>query len=145
MAQRRKWFWQVVRLILLAGLIWLATLPQMGSPVSRPVNAIVLMAIFVPTFYLAPLLSFREKLGFMGLMILASAALFFLGRSIGSYYLLFFIGSVCVTALSLGSNSTRLSFVESVQRVRRMLRHEPSPEEARLLAAIRADRKLGKV
>jgi len=143
MARRRKWFWHAGRLLLLAGFVWLFTLPQMHSPVSRPVDAVVLMAIFVPT-YLAPLLGLREKLGFIAVITLAGVALFLLDGSIGRHYLWFIGGSVCVTALSLGNNSTRLSFMESVRRVQRMLRHEPSPEEARLLAAIRADRKLSK-
>jgi hypothetical protein len=116
----------------------------MRPPVSRPVDAIVLLAIFAPTIYLAPLLSFREKLILMGLMALASVALFFLDRSIGSYYLSFITVSLSFTALSLKKNSTRLSLAESARYFRSMLRHEPSPEEARLLAAIRADRNLSK-
>jgi len=126
--------------------VWLGTLPQMHSPVRRPLDALVIFMILVSTAYLPPLLSFRQKLGFIVLVILGCVALLYIDKSIGQHYLGFIFFPVFFTAASLwqSQSPTRLSFIESVRYVRHMPRHEPSEAEARLLAAVRSRRKLNK-
>jgi|SRR5579864_1395830 len=140
MAVPKKWLWNILYLLLAVGGFWFTTSPRFGSPVSRPVDAIAWGAILA-LVYLSNLLSFRGKLAFIAISILAYSVLFYYSADIAWHYLAFAFILVFNTAAMLFVYERRdISFLESVFRVRRMLRHEPSEEEERMLTRIRSNR-----